>query len=314
MGKLLLRRLVALVPTLLVVSLVTFALVQLEPGSPAALILGPEATNAQIAQLNHQLGLDRPLLSQYFHWVAGVLHGNLGQSVFSGQSVLSTVASHLPVTLSLTIVSTILALVVGVAVGVYAGLRPRSRGDSAVLVSTSVGLSVPAFWLALVLVIPLALWVHVFPATGYVSVLHNPFGWLRSVALGSIALSIASGAAIARQTRASLAHVMTLDFVRAARARGLSRRRTVLKHGLKNASIPVVTILGFHVNALLGGALIVEGIFGLNGIGSLAITAVENHDLPVVQGIVLITALVVIAVNLLVDLAYGWLNPKVRAS
>lgn len=313
MGKLLLRRVVALIPTLVVVSLVTFALLQLVPGNPAALILGQDATNAQITQLNHQLGLDRPVFAQYFHWVGQLLHGNLGTSLYSGQSVVTTVASRLPVTLSLVGVSTLLAVVGGMAVGVFAGLRPRSRVDTAVLAGTSVGLSIPGFWLALLLVIPLAVWVHLFPATGYVSPLHSPAGWLRSIALGSVALSVVSGAAIARQTRASIAHVMTQDYIRAARARGLSRRRTVVRHGLKNASIPVATVIGFHVNAAIGGALFVEQIFGLNGIGSLAVASVEQHDIPVVQGIVLITASVVIFVNLLVDIAYGWLNPKVRA-
>lgn len=313
MTRLLLRRLAALIPTLFVVSLVTFALVQLVPGNPATQILGNDATNAQIAQLNHQLGVDRPVLSQYVGYVGHVLHGNLGTSVYSGQSVVSTLAARLPVTMSLVLVSTILALIVGMAVGVFAGLRPRSRTDSAVLAGTSVGLSVPGFWLALLLVIPLAVWVHLFPATGYVSLLNNPLGWARSILLGSVALAVVSGAAIARQTRSSIAEVMTRDYIRAARARGLSRRRTVMKHGLKNASIPVVTVLGFHVNAAISGALFVELIFGLNGIGSLAVASVQQHDIPVVQGIVLTTASVVIVVNLLVDVAYGWLNPKVRA-
>lgn len=309
-----LRRLVALIPTLLVVSIVTFALLQLVPGSPGAIILGNDATNAQIAALNNQLGLNKPVLLQYFSWVGQVLHGNLGDSVYSGQSVLSEVMNAAPVTLSLVVASTILAVIVGVAVGAYAGLRPGSRGDQAVLVGTSVGFAIPGFWLALLLVVPLAVWVRVFPATGFVSLFQNPFGWLRSIALGTVALSVVPASAIARQTRAALVRVMSQDFIRAARARGVTKRRTVLKHGLKNGAIPVVTILGHHVNALIGGALIVEQIFGLNGIGSLAIGSVENHDIPIVQGVVLITALIVVAVNLGVDLTYGWLNPKVRAA
>lgn len=310
---LILRRLAALIPTLIVVSLVTFALLQLVPGSPAAFILGSEATNAQIAQLNNQLGLNQPVLVQYFHWAGQVLQGNLGASLLSGQPVLGEIVNALPVMLSFVFASTIVALVAGVAVGIYAGLRPGSRGDQAVLVGTSVGFSIPHFWLALLLVVPLAVWVHVFPATGFVALTTSPVGWLRSIALGTIALSVVPAAAIARQTRAALVQTMSRDFIRAARARGMSRRRTVLKHGMKNSAIPVVTILGHHVNGLIGGAVIVEQIFGMNGIGNLAIGSVENHDIPVVQGVVLLTSLVVIVVNLLVDITYGWLNPRVRA-
>lgn len=314
MRKVLLGRAIALIPTLIVVSLVTFALLHIMPGSAGSVILGQDATPAQIAQLNQKLGLDHPLLVQYFDWLGHAVQGQFGASLITGQSVLSTIGDHLPVTLSLALTGIVLALIEGVAIGMAATLWPGGKLERLTQVGTAIGLSIPGFWLAIILVVPFALWTRLFPATGYVPLTQNPIQWLHSIALGAIALSLAPAAAIARHARGALATAMSQDFVRAARARGMSERRTVIKHGLKNASIPVVTIVSFHFAALLGGALIVETIFGLNGVGQLMVASVQDHDIPVVQGLVVIAALVVILVNLFVDVAYGVLNPKVRVS
>ncbi len=305
-------RLLSLIPVLLVVSVASFSLLQFLPGSPAAVILGTDATNSQIAQLNHQLGVDRPIVAQYLSWLSHAVEGRLGNSVINGQSVVSLIWTRLPVTLSLAVVGMVLALIGGVGLGLTAALRPGGHGDRGVSLLSAVGLSLPGFWVAILLVIPLAIWTRAFPATGYVPLGTNPFEWLRSIALGSLALSVAPGAAIARHTQRALVAAMSQDFVRAARARGLSHFQALIRHGLKNASIPVVTISSFHFATLMGGAVVVEQIFGLNGVGQLLISSVQDHDLPVVQGVVVVISLLVIAVNLGTDLIYSVLDPRVR--
>lgn len=314
MRKVLVSRVIALVPTLFIVSLVTFALLHLMPGSPASVILGQDATNGQIAQLNAKLGLNHPLLVQYFVWMGHAVQGQFGNSLITGQSVLSTIGDHLPVTLSLALVGIVFALIEGIGVGIGAAMRPGGKLDQVTQVGASFGLSVPNFWLAMLLVIPFALWTRLFPATGYVAITQNPLQWLHSIALGAFALSLAPAAVLARQTRAALNSVMSQDFVRAARARGMSERRTIFKHGLKNALIPVVTLIGFQFAVLLGGAVVIEAVFGFNGIGQLMISSVQDHDIPVVQGLVVIAALVVIVVNMLVDVIYSSLDPRIRVS
>lgn len=314
MTRLIANRVAGLIPVLFIVSIVSFAVLHLVPGSPADTILGPEPTAGQIVALNRQLGLDQPLLVQYFTWLGHAVRGDFGNSVISQQSVVSIIASCLPVTLSLAIGGLALGIVEGVGLGILMAMRPNSRLSRFGDLFTAVGLSIPGFWLAILLVIPFALWTHLFPATGYVPFTQSLFGWLRSIALGAFSLSLGPAASFTRQTRAQLERTMQLPFVRAARARGLSARRALLTHGLKNASIPVVTIVGYHTADLIGGAVFVEGIFGLNGIGLLSITSVQEHDYPVLQGIVVLTTLVVVAVNLVMDIVYGRLDPRVRAS
>lgn len=314
MAWLIAKRVAGLVPVLIIVSIVSFAVLHLVPGSPAITILGSDATNAQVAALNHQLGLDQPLLVQYFTWLGHAVQGNFGNSLITQQSVLSTIASALPVTLSLAFAGIVLAIIEGVGLGILMAMRPNSRLSHFGELYTAVGLSIPGFWVAILLIIPLALWSHVFPATGYVPLTHNPLSWAHSIALGAFSLSLGPAAAFARQTRAQLVRTMHLPFVRAARARGLSARRALLTHALKNASIPVVTIIGYHFAFLIGGAVFVEGIFGLNGVGLLSISAVQQHDYPVLQGVVVLTAMVVVGVNLVLDIVHGRLDPRVRVS
>ncbi len=314
MKKVLLSRLVALIPTLIIVSLITFSLLHLVPGDPASVILGTDATPAAIARLNAQLGLDKPVIVQYFEWLSHAVRGQLGESLISHQTVVTTIAEHLPVTLSLALVGMVFAIVEGIALGVVAAMRSGSLLDQAVQVGTSFALAVPSFWLGILLIVPFALLTRWFPATGYEAITQNPIQWLHSIALGAFALSLAPAAVLARQTRADLIAVKSQKFIRAAMARGMSERRTVLKHGLKNALIPVVTIIGVQFAALLGGAIVIESVFGFNGIGQLMISSVQDHDIPVVQGLVVISALVVIAVNLLTDIVYGILDPRIRLS
>lgn len=312
MRTLILARLVSLVPLLFIASLLVFALVYAVPGDPVNAILGPDAPPEQYEVVRERLGLDEPLLEQYASWVADAAQGDFGDSLVSSERVSDAVWSRLPVTLSLTFGALVVALVLGLPAGILGGLRPGGVADRAAAVGAALGLSVPGFFMAILLVIPLAIWWGWFPATGYVAITEDPWGWARSITLASVALGTTASAAIARQTRSALIDVMQRDYIRTARAKGLSTRRVVLKHALKNAAAPVVTVLGFQVNALLGGSLIVEQIFALNGLGTLAIRAVFDRNIPMIQGVVVVGTVIVVLVNLAVDVAYGVLNPKVR--
>lgn len=312
MLRLIAIRCASLVPLALLASLMVFSLVYAIPGDPVQAILGNDATPEQYDQLRSDLGLDRPLLVQYGSWLGGTLRGDLGQSLVSSESVSSAIVTRLPVTLSLTFGSLLVAIAVGLPAGIVGGLRPGSFADRASAVAAAIGLSVPGFFAAILLVIPFALWWGWFPATGYVGLTVDPLQWLRSVTLASVALGTAASAAIARQMRSSLIDVMDRPYVRTARAKGLPTRSIVGKHAMKNALAPVVTVIGFQVNALLGGSLIVEQIFALNGLGSLAVRSVFDRNIPMIQGVVVIGLVVVVAVNLLVDVCYAWLDPKVR--
>lgn len=314
MLRLVAQRLLATVPLLVLASIIIFALVHLMPGDPAQTIAGDAATDQQIQNIREQLGLDRPLVVQYADWASSAATGDLGTSLFGGVPVGESIGARLPVTLSLTIAATVIALVIGVTAGVVAALRPASLVDRAVTAIASLGLSVPNFWLGLVLVVIFALGLGWFPATGYVPLESDPIGWARSLALPAIALGTSGASAVARQTRGAMVEVLQRPFIQAVQAKGLPDRIVVGKHGLKNAAIPVVTVLGLQLTTLLAGAVIVEQVFALPGLGQLAITAVNRRDIPTIQGIVLVTTVLVALTNLAVDLCYGWLNPKVRTA
>lgn len=310
--RLLARRLVALVPLLFLASVLVFGLVVLVPGDPATAIAGDGATAAQIEATRQALGLDRPLPVRYVEWVGGAVRGDLGTSLFNSYSVSAAIRSRLPVTLSLMGLALAVALAVGIPAGVFAGARRGSGADRLTTVGASVGVAVPNFWLGLMLLLLFALKLDWFPATGYVALTADPVGWLRHLVLPAVTLGAAGAAEITRQMRASMADVLQQDYIRTVRAKGLSRSRQVLKHGLKNAMIPVVTVTGLQVSRLFGLSVIIEQVFGLPGLGSLAVEAVFKRDVPVIQGVVLFVTLVVVSVNLLVDLSYGYFSPKVR--
>jgi len=314
MGKLVVQRLVAMVPLLFIVSILAFSLMQLLPGDPVLVRVGEEATEQQYDQVEHELGLDRSVPVQYVRWLGGAVRGDFGESLINSQQVTGAVTSRLPVTLSLTFGAVLIALVIGVTAGVIGGTRPGSAVDRGVTFAATLGLAVPNFWFAILLVTVLSLKLDLLPATGYTPIQVAPAQWLRGIILPCLALGLSASAAIARQTRSGLASVLQQDYIRTALAKGASPRRVVLKHGLKNAFIPVVTVLAFQVTALLGGALVVEQVLALPGLGSLAVISVQRSDVTMVQGIIMFTAVVVVGVNLATDLLYGWLNPKVRPS
>lgn len=314
MLRLIFRRLLALVPLLFIVSVLTFSFTSLLPSDPVDLILGDTGTQEQHAMLRERLGLDQPLHVRYVQWLGRALQGDLGTSFFNSVSVMGAVMQRLPVTLSLTAVSAVIAIVLGVAAGVAAALRPRSWVDRFATIGATFGQAVPNFWFGLILVAIFAVHLRWFPATGFTPISASPWEWLRSVILPSIALGTSSSAAIARQVRSAMVGVLQQDYVRAARAQGLSTRRVIFRHALTNAMVPVVAVLSFQITVLLGGALIVEQVFAINGLGTLAIGAVRQQDIPMIQGLVLVMVALVVVVQLVTDVIYGLLNPKARPS
>jgi peptide/nickel transport system permease protein len=312
MLRFILLRLLALIPLLLIVSLLVFSLVLLIPGDPAYLLAGEDATPEEVDAIREEMGLNQPLLVRYLNWLGAVLQGDLGTSLFSDQPVRDVILERLPVTVSLAVSAILIALCISIPAGIIAGTRPGQVLDRAVTVGASVGIALPNFWLGLMLVLMLAIWNPWFPATGYMPITENPMGWWQHMLLPAFTLGLSAAAILTRQLRGAMIEVMALDYVRTARAKGLPYRTVVTKHALKNAAIPMVTILGLQINGLLGGTVIVEQIFGMPGIGQLAVASVFTRDLPMIQGVVIMAVFVAVLVNLVVDISYGYFNPKVR--
>jgi peptide/nickel transport system permease protein len=311
-GLFLLRRVLGLFPILFFAAMITFLLVYLTPGDPAIALAGEFATPERIAQIRERLGLNDPFIMQFWSWASGVLTGDLGTSLFNTTPVWELVLNRMPVTLSLTLLAVVLSVVIGVPLGLIAGMRKNLLADRILTILASLGIATPHFWIGTMLVLFLALQLRLLPATGYVGFTRDPWGWFLHMLLPAVALGAGTIAEIARQTRSGTIQVLERDHIRTARAMGLRTRAIVGKHVIKNAAIPVVTVLGVQVAHLLGGAVVVEQVFALPGLGQLLITSVLQRDIPVIQGVVLLTAVIVVLVSLLVDLSYSYLNPKVR--
>jgi peptide/nickel transport system permease protein len=301
---------------LFVVTVLTFTLVSLAPGDAAKSILsgqGMAYTPEQYRQMRHLLGVDEPLPVQYWHWLGDLVHGSLGTDLFSGQPVTETLSDRIGPSLSIILGTVLVSGLVGVGLGVLSALRGGALGRL-FDVASLVGLAVPNFWLALVLVELLAVKLAVFPPGGYTSPETDLLGWLAGITLPILALSAGAVAFVAKQTRDAMAEVLSREFVTMLRARGLSTRSIVLGHALRNAAIPVVTMLGLLLVSLLSGTVLIESVFSIPGMGEQAVNASGSHNLPVIVGVAFCFTVVVVLVNLLVDLSYRWLNPKVRAS
>ncbi len=313
MLKLIGRRLLLTIPLLFFVSLIVVGLVQLVPGDPAVTIAGENATVERIAEVRERLGTDDPVVHQYGRLMKGIVTGDLGKSLYSEQNVLDAMITALPVTLSLAGLGLFFVALFGIPFGLFAGTRPGSLTDRVISILVAMGVAAPGYWIGIIMIIVFGLNLKWFPTGIYVNLRDNPAGWLYHLLMPAFALSLAGIVEVTRQLRSSMKETMLADFVRTARAKGLPARTVVMKHAFKNAAVPLVTVLGLQVNTLLGGAIALELVFGLSGVGALAVRAVSNQDIPVIQGIVLLSVVVVTVSNLLVDLAYGWLNPKVRA-
>jgi peptide/nickel transport system permease protein len=308
------RRLLITIPLLLLISFGVFSLVLILPGNPALTLAGGIHSNpAEVARITRQLHLNEPFWRQYLRWLNGVLHGNLGNSLFTpNESVASGIATRFPVTLFLAVGGTLLSVMIGIPAGILAGVRNGTAPDRLVTVGSSLGVAIPDFWLALLLVIVFAVDVHILPSLGYVEWSTSPWQWFEHLILPWLALGLGGSASVARQVRGALIDTLDQDYMRTAVAKGLSPRAVIGKHALKNALSPAVTVIGIQFGYLLGGTFIIEQIFSLPGIGEYILQAISAKDLPVIQGVVLITATSFVLINLIVDVLYGYLNPKVR--
>ncbi len=313
MFKVVLQRLLMSVPLVVVVTLLTFVLNSLAPGDLASTILGADGTREQYEALRLELGLDRPLVMQYLAWLWQALQGNLGVSFFTQESVVSLLNARLGVSVSIMAGVLVVCLSLGLLLGVASALRGGWVGR-AIDAFSLIGLIFPSFWLALVLISIFAVTLRWLPATGYTMFSESPGEWARSLVLPIFSVAMYSITSIAKQTRDAMNDVMGRDFIRALRASGLPERSVVWRHALRNAALPVVTVLGLVMIGAISGTVFVERVFVLPGLGSLAVSAAQNKDILLLQGVTLYFTLMTIAINLLVDLSYGWLNPKVRLS
>ena len=312
MLKFLAQRLASAFLVLVLVSALSFGIIWLVPGDPTAVLLDATTSPEQVARLRTQLGLDKPLLLQIVGWYGRILRGDLGQSILLNRSVMAAILERLPVTLSLAGISLILAVVLGVAAGIIAAMNHNRWPDQLIMATALLGLSVPDFWLGLMMVFLFAVQFGWFPTGGFVPLQESVAGWVRSIARPALALALVQMGFIARMARASMLEVLSQDFIRTADAKGLSRADIVLRHGLPNALVPILTVTGIVAGALLGGTVIIEQVFSLPGIGRLVIGAVLSRDFPVIQGGLLFLAVIYLAVNLIVDLLYAVVDPRVR--
>jgi peptide/nickel transport system permease protein len=304
-------RLLGTLPVLVLLSIGVFLMLHLTPGDPVQIMLGQDADPQSIAALRAELGLDQPLPVQYLRWAGNVLHADLGRSIRTHQPVTEAIVSRLPVTIELSLISLLLSLAIGLPAGVLAATRRNTALDLASTGLALAGVSVPSFFLGILLILVFALWLRWLPPSGYTPLLQDVRLNLAQMCMPAIALGAALAGIVARLTRSSLLDVLGADYMRTARAKGLSEAATVLRHGLKNALLPVVTVTGLQVGTLLGGAILVETIFALPGIGRLAVDSIFARDFPIVQGVVLFLALVRVLANLVADLLYGQLDPRI---
>jgi peptide/nickel transport system permease protein len=308
------RRLLLLVPVLVGVSIVIFGVLHLSPGDPAEIMLGSQATKEDLVRLRESLGLNEPLPIQYVHWIGHVVRGDLGRSIWMKRPVLPEVLGRLGATLLLTGTALLLSTAGGLALGVASAAWPRSLLDRLSAVASLFGASMPSFWLGIVLMVIFALWLGWLPASGmYASYGGGGVGDLLShLILPAVTLAAASITIIARLTRSTMLETLGQDFVRTARAKGVAESGVLLRHGLKNALIPIVTVVGVQAGYLLGGAVLTETVFAWPGVGTLMVQGILARDFPLVQGCVLVLALAFAVINLAVDLLYAWLDPRIR--
>ena len=312
MGRYTLQRLVAMIPVLLVVAVVTFSLIHLTPGDPVALMAGDEATPEQKEAIRRDMGLDKPLYEQLLIYFTDILRGDLGESIFSKFPVTELIKQRLEPTLFIALFSQVVSIVIAIPLGILAAWKANTWVDRVVMVIAVLGLAIPSFWLGANLIWVFAVKLHWFPAFGYVPISDGILPWIKSITLPSISVGFISAALIARMTRASMLEVLREDYVRTARAKGLGEQAVLLGHAFKNASIPVVTIIGIGIAGLVSGLVVTEAVFGIPGVGRLIVDAVNRRDYPVIQGVILMVTLAYVLINLIVDLIYGYLDPRIR--
>ena len=308
----LVRRVAISIVTLFVISLIVFTGVRMIPGDPARVMGGTDADAAGLAEIRQKYGLDDPIPVQYLRWAGLALRGDLGESIRTRESVVWTVARKLPITIELAFLSLLVALAIAIPAGVFSAVRRNTVWDLLANAVSLCGLSVPSFWLGIMLILLLSVRLHWLPASGFVSLWENPIGNLQRMLMPAFVLGAGLAAVLMRQTRNSMIDILSADYIRTAWGKGLASRAVIFRHAFRNGLIPVVTILGLQTGALMGGAVVTEQIFVVPGFGRLIVEAVFTRDYPLVQGVVLITASTYVLVNLLVDVSYSVLNPRIR--
>ncbi|MDM0085730.1 ABC transporter permease [Variovorax sp. J31P179] len=313
MRQLFLSRLLSVAPILFAVSLFTFLLTRMTATDPVVQILGPGASAADRAEYAHKLGLDRPLGEQFFRWLADALRGDLGSSLYTALPVAPTLADGVSVTLTLAIAGMLLALLIGIPLGIWGAVRHGSWADRLLSTIVSLGLAVPSIWLALLLSLAFAVELQWFQVVGYTPFAQDPLEWARGLVLPAVALSVHTASVIARQMRSAMIDVLRSPYVHALRARGLPQRLIISRYAIRNAMVPVLSVMAIQMSVLVGASIAVERIFAIPALGTLLVDSVVRGDFPVLQGAVVVIASIVLAVNLATDIGYGLINPKVRA-
>lgn len=308
----LLKRLLATIPVMLVVAVFIFMILRLTPGDPAAMIAGDYATEAQIAEIRVKLGLDEPLLSQFFIWIGNTLQGDLGESFFFKKQVSDLIAARIEPTLSLSLLTIVMTVAIAVPLGVISAYRQGSWLDRIVMGFSVLGFSIPVFVIGFALIYVFSLKLGWFPVQGYQRLAEGVGGWLMHLILPSLALSVIFVAFIARMTRTSVLEVLGEDYIRTARAKGQTETKVLVRHALRNAAVPIVTVIGFALAILIGGVVVTESVFNVPGLGLLTVDAVLNRDFPTIQAVVLLFSLIYVLINLLIDLSYTVLDPRIR--
>ena len=308
----LLKRFFILFLTLILVSIVIFAVLLVIPSDPAQIILGLHATPETLQTLRHQLGLDRPFVLRYLGYLKNLTMGELGRSITYDIPIRSLIFSRLQVTIPLTILSMIFAIVLSIPLGIYSSLHRNRVGDYGIMVFSQMGLAVPAFWAGILLILLFAVTLHWFPAGGFQPWQVDPIKTLKSLFLPALSLGWVRAAVLTRMTRSSMLEVLGEDYIRTAWSKGLPKRLVVYKHAFRNAIIPVMTIVGLQAGDLLAGAIIIENVFHLPGVGRLVFEAIGQRDLPVIQGVVLLIAIMIVVINFVMDIAYRYLDPRIR--
>jgi len=306
------RRVAISIVTLFVISLIVFTGVRMIPGDPARVMGGTDADAAGLAEIREKYGLDDPIPIQYLRWIGLALRGDLGESIRTRESVVRTVGRKLPITLELAGLSLLVALAIAIPAGVFSAVRRNTVWDLLANAVSLCGLSVPSFWLGIMLILLLSVRLHWLPASGFVSLWESPLANVQRMLMPAFVLGAGLAAVLMRQTRNSMIDILSADYIRTAWSKGLAGRAVIFRHAFRNSLIPVVTILGLQTGALMGGAVVTEQIFVVPGFGRLIVEAVFTRDYPLVQGVVLITASAYVLVNLLVDLSYSVLNPRIR--
>ena len=306
------KRVLAVIPILIFVGIATFSLVHIAPGDAANIMAGDYAGPDDVKLIRAELGLDKPVATQFVEWASRTLRGDFGKSIYSGRTVAELVSQRLEPTISLTIVGGILAVLLGIPLGVFAAWRAGSRWDRGIQIFAALGISVPGFWLGFIFILLFAVYLRWFPVIGYVSVTEDFTGWIRSITLPVSLLAISGSSIIIRMTRGSILEVLREDFIRTARAKGLANRPVLFRHALRAGAIPIITVIGTLAGALITGVVVTETVFTIPGLGRLVAETVQNRDFPVVQSMLMLLASFYVFINLMVDLAYVFFDPRVR--